>query len=517
MKKLFKFFILAMLAVCGVACEQLGGLNNGNNNGENGENNGNGNGNGSTTIEYAISVTNITSTGATVSVTPSDNNSPYYFDVIEKEILDAYASETQFIEDYVADIKAYIEEYNANGYNLSFANFVSLGKDSYTYGTESALDPDTEYYAFAFGITENGEITSGLNKVEFKTLSSGGNTGGEDVTTSNNTFDVNVTDITSTGAMVSVVASNYDTYYFDVIEKEVYDMYTDKKEFAAEYIAEIKALFEAYGYSIGEILSSGNDAYSFEGYLEPNTAYYAFAVGVSTSGVITTDVAAVPFTTLAWGGGDSGGSTGGDKDLTCFEVGYYENWGDYYGTNATNWYIDFYSMTSNDYFVVELQGDLSETAPVAGEYKILSTCAPGTAVAGGIDADGYGYGTFWALIDDSGEYLVDKIFCTSGTVKVGKSGNLYNIDVDAVGENGESVKMSYAGVLEEWVEDYSLSAQKLSNNTLNRFSSVARLMKQKKVKMAPIASLKKKAHSVVKLTPKKVAPKSSLIKRNLAR
>ena len=509
MKKIVKLFI-AMLAVFGVSCEQLGGLINGGNNGEN-----NGNGNGGSTASYAITVSGITSNGATVSVTPSDNNA-YYFDVVEKDYLDMYGSEAQFLADYVAEIKAYIDELNAYGYGITFADFVSYGKDTYTY-EPGDLDPNTEYYAFAFGITENGEITSGLSKVEFKTLSTGGNTGGGDATTSNNTFNVDVTDITSTGATVVVTPSNYDTYYFDVIEKEVYDMYTDKKEFAVEYIAEIKALFEAYGYSFGEILSSGNDAYSFEGYLEPNTAYYAFAVGVSTSGVITTDVAAVPFTTLASGGGNSGGSTGGDKDLTCFELGYYENWGDYYGTNATNWYIDFYSMTSNDYFVVELQGDLSETAPVAGEYKILSTCAPGTAVAGGIDADGYGYGTFWALIHDSGEYLVDNIFCTSGSVKVSKSGDLYNIDVDAVGENGESVKMSYAGVLEEWVEEYSLSAQKLSSGLNKRFCTVSRLMKQKQVKMAPKTVLKKQAHSIVKLTPKKVAPKSSMIKRNFAR
>ena len=507
MKKLVKLFI-AMLAVFGVSCEQLGGLINGGN----GENNGNG----GATASYVISVTNITSTGATVSVTPSDNNSPYYFDVIEKEILDAYGSEAQFVADYVEDIKSYLDELNANGYNLSFANFVSLGKDSYTYGTEPALDPNTEYYAFAFGLSESGEITSGMTKVEFKTLSAGGNTGG-DATTSNNTFNVNVTDITATGATVAVTPSNYDTYYFDVIEKEIYDLYTDKKDLAAEYIAEIKDFYEAYGYSIADALSSGNDAYSFEGYLEANTAYYALAFGVSTSGVITTDVAAVPFTTLASGGGNTGGSTGGDKDLTCFELGYYENWGDYYGTNATNWYIDFYSTTSNDYFVIELQGDLSETAPVAGEYKILSTFAPGTAVAGGIDAEGYGYGTYWAFLDDSWEYFVDNIFCASGSVKVRKSGDLYNIDVDAVGENGESVKMSYAGVLEEWVEEYSLSAQKLSNGLNKRFCTVSRLMKQKQVKMAPKTVLKKQAHSIVKLTPKKVAPKSSLIKRNIAR
>ena len=503
MKKLFKLFIIAMLAVCGVACDQLGGLVNGGNGSGNGDEP---NTPGTTESVFNITVSDITSTTAYVSVETTSNET-YYFDVIEKDYFDQYSDKSVFLTEMIAELKVLYEEY---GY--TFADALSCGNDGFLYDGNVGLDPNTHYYAFAVAINENGEVRSDITLKAFKTLEA--TTGGGSDEPSNNSFAIAVSDITSSGATVAITPSNSDTYYFDVIEKEVYDMYTDKKEFAAEYIAEIKALFEAYGYSLGEVLSSGNDAYSFEGYLEPNTAYYAFAVGVSTSGVITTDVAAVPFTTLAWGGGNSGGSTGGDKDLTCFELGYYENWGDYYGTNATNWYIDFYSMTSNDYFVVELQGDLSETAPVAGEYQILSTFAPGTAVAGGIDEDGYGYGTFWALIHDSGEYLVDNIFCTSGSVKVSKSGDLYNIDVDAVGENGESVKMSYAGVLEEWIEEYSLAAQKLSNNLTKRFCTVSRMMKMKQLKMAP-----KAAKKAVKLAPKKAliakpAPKM-LVKKSV--
>jgi hypothetical protein len=217
---------------------------------------------------------------------------------------------------------------------------------------------------------------------------------------------------------------------------------------------------------------------------------------------------------------ESSGNTG-DKNLTCFELGYYENWGDYYGTNALNWFIDLYSQTTNDYFVLELQGDLSETAPVAGEYQLLSTFAAGTAVAGGVDADGYGYGTYWGLFDNSYERLVESSFCTSGTVKIGKSDNLYTIDIDAVGEYGESIKVSFAGVLEEWVEESSLSVQKLSNDLTKRFCTVSRMMKQKQLKMAP-----KAAKKAVKLAPKKgvaqankvvTAPKSSLVKRTIVR
>ena len=510
MKKLFKLFIIAMLAVCGVACEQLGGQNNGENNG-----NGNGNGNGGTTAEYVIDVTNITTNSATVTVTPSTSDT-FYFDVVEKDYLDAYTNSADFLADYVAEIKDYIDELNAYGYGITFADFVSYGKDSYDYEA-GTLDPNTEYYAFAFGLSENGEITSGLTKKEFKTLSSGGNTGGGDATTSNNTFKVNVTDITANGATVSVTPSNYDTYYFDVIEKDIYDMYTDKKELAADYMAEIAEVCKDYGYTIADVLSSGSDAYSFEGYLDANTAYYALAFGVSTSGAITTDVAATAFTTLASGsgGGSTGGNTG-DKNLTCFEMGYYENWGDYYDTNATNWYIDLYSLTSNDYFVLELQGALNDTTPVAGEYKLLSTFAPGTAVAGGVDNDGYSYGTYWALLNDNWDAFVDYSLCTSGTVKVSKSDNIYNIDIDAVGQYGESIKVSYAGVLEEYTSDYSLAAQKLSNNLNKRFCTVSRMMKQKQVKMAPKAMLKRVA-STMKFSPKKVAPKSTVVKRNFVR
>jgi hypothetical protein len=291
-------------------------------------------------------------------------------------------------------------------------------------------------------------------------------------------------------------------------------MYTDKKELAAEYIAEIKDYYESYGYSLADALSSGKDTYSFDGFLDPNTAYYALAFGVTTSGAITTDITTVEFTTLASGGGNTGGGNTGDKDLTCFEMGYFENWGDYYSTNALNWYIDLYSSTTNDYFVLELQGDLSETAPVAGEYKLLSSFAAGTAVAGGVDADGYIYGTYWGLLDDNQENFVDYALCASGTVKVGKSDNLYTIDIDALDEYGNSIKLSYAGVLGEYLDASELTSQKLSNNLNKRFCTVSRMMKQKQVKIAP-----KAAKKAVKLAPKKsvAAPKSTLVKRNIVR
>ena len=78
MKKLFKLFILAMLAVCGVACEPndlVGGK-----------------------TTFAISVTNITTTGATIDVVPSNNHTYYYFDVVQKIYFEEYSIPEEEIE-----------------------------------------------------------------------------------------------------------------------------------------------------------------------------------------------------------------------------------------------------------------------------------------------------------------------------------------------------------------------------------------------------------------------------------
>ena len=486
MKKLLNL-LLAMFAVCGIACTPNNEEGNG------GENNGP-----NAPLSFTIQLSNITSSSVKMEVVPSNDTDTYFFDVVEKSVLSHYASFESFVADYISQLKDIYEQHG-----MTLGEILSQGPDSWEY-QEGNLNPGTEYYAFAFGVTPEGVITSAVAMEPFTTL--------EEIPAgpSDNEFSVSVSNVTATGALVSVTPSNNDTYYFDVIEKEAYDSYSDKQAFAAKCVADVKALYESFGYSFSDALSSGNDSYSFTGVLDPNTTYYALAFGVTNSGTITTDITTVEFTTL-----ESSGNTGntGDKNLTCFELGYYENWGDYYGTNALNWYIDLYSSTTKDYFVLELQGNLSDTAPVAGEYQLLSTFAAGTAVAGGVDADGYGYGTYWALFDDSYESLVESSFCTSGSVKIGKSDNLYTIDIDAIGEYGESIKVSYAGVLEEWIEESSLSAQRLSNSLNKRFCTASRMMKMKQLKMSP-----KAAKKVVKFATKGISTsKKSLIKREIIR
>ena len=144
----------------------------------------------------------------------------------------------------------------------------------------------------------------------------GGNAGGDNGGNDNpggdpveQSFAISVTEITSNSAYVSVVPTNDETYYFDIIEKEYLDQYADKTLFATELVAEIKEYYEYHGYSLTDALSSGADAYYYEGELTANTEFYAYAVGVAADGTITTAMVLKEFKTLENGNG------GGNDDV----------------------------------------------------------------------------------------------------------------------------------------------------------------------------------------------------------
>ena len=112
MKKLFNL-LLAMLAIVGVACSPF--------NEGNGEGNGNGNGENNDptpALTFTIQLSNITSSSVKMEVTPSNNTDTYFFDVVEKSVLNYYSSPEAFVADYISQLKVYYEE---NGMSLGDA------------------------------------------------------------------------------------------------------------------------------------------------------------------------------------------------------------------------------------------------------------------------------------------------------------------------------------------------------------------------------------------------------------
>ena len=466
MKKIFNF-LLAMLAVCGIACTPNSGDGTGENNDP------------TPALTFTIQLSNITSTSVKMAVTPSNDTDTYFFDVVEKRVMGHYATPEAFVADYISQLKAIYEQYE-----MTLGDALSQGPDSWEY-QEGNLDPDTDYYAFAFGVTAEGVITSEVAMESFKTLEA------TPAGPSDNVLSLSVSRVTATGALVSVTPSNNDTYYFDVIEKSAIDEFGAPIDFALDYIVKLKNTCEANGYTLADILSSGADSFSYDGYLSPNTEYYAYAFGATADCTVNTSVVLVPFKTPDL--------ERGDKVLDNLSYGYFTYYGDYYGTNATNWYIDIYPEEGMDILVLEVQTPL-DADDFTGNYPFASTFEAGTAVAGFIDADNYICGSYWATLDLN--YNISNYgFCKTGNVAISRSGEEYTLAVDAVDADGYKITANYTGTLEQFVGS---SAAPLSTNkhAARRFRFVPKKSSEKL--MAPLKLASKSSF----------APKKNLVKRN---
>jgi len=111
-----------------------------------------------TACTFKVDVTDITASGALVTITPSDTNAYYYFDVLTAEEAAAGFS----ADSLAASMKAAVEYY---GYQ--FPEYLSKGVDFYEYAT---LAPETEYVAYAVQIDENYAAVGPLTTVKFTTL-----------------------------------------------------------------------------------------------------------------------------------------------------------------------------------------------------------------------------------------------------------------------------------------------------------------------------------------------------------
>lgn len=285
-------------------------------------------------------------------------------------------------------------------------------------------------------------------------------------------FDISVSAITAESATVSVTPSNdIETYYFDILEKSEFDTFDSKIEVAELIVSELQNICNEYDVSLVDILSKGADSYDFSE-LAPATEYVAYAFGVNANGTITTEVFTKTFKTST-----AATTPGTGTNYTNFVYGYYEDFGDCYSVGAKNWYIDLYTEETYDIFVIEVQTALTATEFV-GTYPITGTFASGTAVAGGTDSDGYIYGSFWGLMDASGESLTDVKFLNSGSVTISQSGSDYVIKVDALDDSGDKITLDYTGVLELFDSNSSdgiVSSSVKTATPSRRFHNVAKI------------------------------------------
>lgn len=115
------------------------------------------------TGSVAISVPAVTATKAELVLTPDPvEGFTYYWDVLPKNEADLILPTDQ---DKIAYLISDVEE-AMEYYGKTWAEYIDEGVVEYTY---TGLSPLTQYYAVAFGVDANGNVTTGLFKTEFAT------------------------------------------------------------------------------------------------------------------------------------------------------------------------------------------------------------------------------------------------------------------------------------------------------------------------------------------------------------
>lgn len=129
-------------------------------------------------LELTIDVTDITATAAKVSVTSSDETSPYYFDLLDEEDYQLYGGTPEGITEFISELWAFYQtQYPTLTLPQILSQIVSIGNDSYDF---DGLTPAAKYYTFAIGVdATTGAATTTAVVKEFTTQAGGGGEGPE--------------------------------------------------------------------------------------------------------------------------------------------------------------------------------------------------------------------------------------------------------------------------------------------------------------------------------------------------
>lgn len=226
-------------------------------------------------LNFTLSVKDITTTSCIFTVEPADAHMSYIAMLIEKTEFDRLASGEEVIRQDLEDFKEEAKYKDITLDQLLINEYLRYGRLEVEVDNE--LDPGTEYYLYAYGLSETGVATTALEKVAFQTVA---------IPQVDATFDIRIENLSLTSCTVAVTATPASVVYFiNMIDEATYQefggnekAFTDYTKFVVKYNvdrygATPEALLKAWG-------STGSDSVDRTG-LKPNSKYYAYAVGVN--------------------------------------------------------------------------------------------------------------------------------------------------------------------------------------------------------------------------------------------
>lgn len=222
-------------------------------------------------ITFNISI-DVNGPDVKLNTAPSDNNTRYYTDVkLKSDWPDG------------PDIQAWIHSQIWRGSVVGKSQEEVIEELS-SYGETSKeyyLNANTEYYAFAVAINDDGIICSDAEVTEFKS----GN-----IQMSDNTFEIEINETGTDYISFDIIPSNNDTYAYAVSPAAEWEGMSDN-EYVDQYISNNVFYLDLCA-------TTGKNSYT-ETNLTSNTEYYLFVFGYEQA-TRTTDITKILFkTTLA--------------------------------------------------------------------------------------------------------------------------------------------------------------------------------------------------------------------------
>lgn len=238
---------------------------------------------------FDIRVSNITATRALIDITPSNNQVPYFYDLVPVSLYPS-GDATEFLTDFVREAAYSVMDQTGSSFKEAVALLAALDVSGLDL-TPGTLRPSTEYYVVAFGIDVYGRPTTTPKTQKFATPA---------IVPSSNTFTIEVEDVTATNALVSIAPSNNDPYYVN---------YFRKAELAGRTDEEILTAIQSQGI----IQATNTSVYLLDAAdrLFPCTEYEILVFGYDEG--VTTAITRKSFTTLV----------GGDPSQCEFEIDFF--------------------------------------------------------------------------------------------------------------------------------------------------------------------------------------------------
>lgn len=204
---------------------------------------------------FKINVSDIAGNSAKVSAIPTKMSVKYYLSAVRRDIYDLYSDKEEFAADNLIDLKM-----NAEEEGVEFKDYISENRISGSSPkTISGLSPETEYIAFAYGLSDDGEIITDIYSSPFTTIE------GENIVDMDFTFEM--VSISGTEATVKITPEHNDRmYYYDLLPVSQITKYTE---------AQIVDMLNSDGTLVDHCIY-GSDTYTFTG-LKTSTKYCLFA------------------------------------------------------------------------------------------------------------------------------------------------------------------------------------------------------------------------------------------------